>query len=296
MSMVRFLFLSMVLLLTTLASACSGGGDYVLPPKQTPALWLVEDLKSSGRAYVFGSVHMLPHGLDWITPRIRAAAADSDILITEIGGDAAPSGLFDVMASDEAVLPLQRRLQEQALVRAEILAAGAGLSEDDLDTTESWAAAIILTQAQSSDLAVTAEYGVETRLRELMTGKSVIGLETAQVQFERFDNLPHDAQDTMLRLSLRSSDTRAEFQAMLTAWLTGDLAAMEAQLADGMMANTELRAELLHRPNTLWANQIATRLTAGNRAFVAIGTAHLLGKHSVLAQLSAKGMRVTRVQ
>ncbi len=296
MQMVRFLFLCAVMAFTMATAACSGGGDYEVPAKQAPALWLVEDARSGGRAYIMGSVHMLPDGLDWVTPKLRAAAAKSNSLITEIGGDIAPSGLFDVMASDEPVESLARRLPAQDLARAELLASGAGVSEDDLDATESWASAIILTQAQSADLGVTTNFGVEAQLRELMAGKPIIGLETTQTQFDRFDALPNEAQDNMLRQSLRLTDPRAEFQSMLTAWLIGDLAALEAQLADGMMADATLRAALLHRPNTLWAEKIAVQIRAGKRPFVAIGTAHVLGEHSVLALLQAQGMVVTRLQ
>ena len=293
MQMLRFLFLCA---LTAMAAACSKAVDYDVPPRQAPALWMVEDADSGARGYIMGSVHMLPDGLDWTSSYIRTAAADSDLLITEIGSNFVQAGLFDVMASDEPVSPMDRRLDASGLARAEIFASGSGITEDELDTKESWAVAIILTRAQSADLGVTTEFGVEAQLRELMAGKPVIGLETAQTQLERFDALPNAAQDTMLRLSLRPTDPRADFQAMVTAWLTGDLATLEADMADGIMADKRLRVALLDEPNAAWAGQIATHIRAKKRPFIAIGTAHLLGEQSVLALLSAQGMTVSRVQ
>ena len=296
MDMVRFLFLCVVMALASLAAACSGGGDYDVPAKQAPALWLIEDPESGERAYIMGSVHMLPDGLDWVTPKLRKAAAESDILITEIGGQSASIQLINAMATDEAVPPLAQRLDETAFARAELLASGGGVSEEYLDKTESWSTALILTQAQSADLGVTTAFGVEDQLRDLMVGKPVIALETAKTQLERFDTLPNTAQDNLLYQSLQSTDPRAEFQAMLTAWLTGDFEALEGQLAEGWMADATLRDALLHRPNTIWAEKIAVQIRAGKRPFVAIGTAHLLGEQSVLALLQAQGMVVTRIQ
>ena len=293
MYMVRFLFLCAML---AMVAACSDAPEYDAPARQAPALWMVEDAETGAKGYLMGSVHMLPDGLDWVTPDIRAAAASSNVLITEIGDGAAPDGLFDTMGSDEKVPALERRLDKAAFARAELLASGAGLTEGDLDTTESWAAAILLSQAQSADLGITTHNGAETQLRLLMEGKQVQGLETAGSQLQRFDDLATATQDTMLRLSLSAADPRADFQAMLTAWLSGDLQALTAVSDKGMMADPALRAALLDAPNAQWAKVIAAHIRAGERPFIAIGSAHVLGEDSVLAHLARQGFIITRVQ
>ena len=296
MSMVRFLFLCLIMVAGLTIAACDSAPDYEVPPTQAPALWLVEDNAGDGKAYIIGSIHMLPDGLNWMTPKIHKAAADADMLITEIGNQTAPDGLFDVMASDEPVAPIAARLDKPLVNRAEQLATGAGLVEADLDSMESWAVAITLARAQSADLGLSADNGVEAALRQEMAGKPVTGLETARTQLERFDRLPDLAQAELLKRGLSPTDARADFQAMLTAWLKADLVALETQSANGFMADPILRAALLQEPNELWAKRIGGYIRAGQRPFVTIGSAHLLGENSVLAQLRGQGLVVTRIQ
>lgn len=293
MQMVRFLFLWLGLI--TLVG-CSQSPDYDIPKRQSPAIWMVENAKTGARGYVLGSVHMLPDGLDWTSGQIRMAAADSDVLITETGGGAVPDGYYDVMASDEPVGRLESRLNEVEFARAELLMTGAGLSEDDLQRTESWAIALILTRAQAADLGIATEFGVEAQLRSgLMRDKPHHGLETAKDQYQRFDALPDSAQAAMLRLSLRETNARADFQETLTAWLSGDVDALAAQTGKGMMADPALRMALLDAPNAQWANQIARHIDAGDRPFVVVGSAHVLGENNVLTHLARQGFLITRI-
>src|SRR6185295_3401151 len=49
-----------------------------------PAIWLLED--GDTKIYLFGTVHILPHGFRWRSPRFDAIARSADELVLEIAG------------------------------------------------------------------------------------------------------------------------------------------------------------------------------------------------------------------
>ena len=56
-----------------------------------PALWVVQGAKA--KVYLFGTIHVLKPGVDWVTPAIDSALAASDDLWLEV-----PENLNDVSA------------------------------------------------------------------------------------------------------------------------------------------------------------------------------------------------------
>jgi len=57
----------------------------------------------------------------------------------------------------------------------------------------------------------------------------------------------------------------------------------------------DARDELLVRRNARWLPLLERQLASGRRVFVAVGVGHLLGADGLVAQLGARGFRVTRV-
>ena len=298
MHLVRFLFLCAV---AAFVAACSGGPDYVVPPKQAPALWLVEDVDSGGRAFIMGSVHMLPDGLDWVTPKMEGALRQCASFVTEIGNTgnrAMANNSWLEKAQDEAVPPLAERLRSNPEA-IHLIPGGFEKARVFYNKSESWAIALVLTSTLSEGLDIGAENGVEAVLTKHFKkrGISVIGLETAQDQFARFDALPADAQDRLLVTSLMSApDARAQYQALLTAWLTGDLDALATISDTGIRQHKALHNTLILEPNRKWSLQIGDQIRESAKPCIAIGSAHLLGEDSVLTLLKAQGMTVTRIQ
>ena len=47
-----------------------------------PALWQLSDEDTT--IYLFGTVHVLPDGINWFDPRVERAFAASDTLVTEV--------------------------------------------------------------------------------------------------------------------------------------------------------------------------------------------------------------------
>ena len=86
-----------------------------------------------------------------------------------------------------------------------------------------------------------------------------------------------------------------DYEAMVNAWLSGDLDRLENR-PDSPFAEPAIRAAILTEPNRKWARAIGAMLRQGQKPFVAVGTAHLVGKDSLVDMLAAQGLTVERIQ
>ena len=265
------------------------------PPKPAPALWDVTG-EDGGRAYIFGTVHSLPAGYEWTTPALNAAFAGSDELLVEVDlaakGKAIPA-LFKNLAHTPGLPPLTHRLPEKDRAALEQALAGKGLSDRDFTDTESWAAAIQLSNAYDDD---TGD-GVDMALLKGAKGKRIVELEGAEKQLRLFDAMPEQEQRDLLAAVAREAlEGDSKSDARLQSWLRGDVNALTKETRQGMLADPELRQALLVGRNQDWAKRIAAGMAKGKTLFVAVGAAHTVGPEGLAALLEAKGFAVKRVQ
>ncbi len=68
-----------------------------------PAMWKVADEDTT--IYLFGTVHILPQGIDWYDTTIATALEGSDMIVTEIPMDPASEAAMGQLAQTKGVLP-----------------------------------------------------------------------------------------------------------------------------------------------------------------------------------------------
>ncbi len=262
-----------------------------------PALWRVE--KDGLSATLFGTIHVLPDGTRWETPRIEEAVGRSDRLVLEVAGigdDDSAGRTFAAMGQSPGLPPISARVpaQERADLRA--LMGRSGMSEAQMSRFESWAAAMLLSTVVQADLKLHDGSGVEPALtgRFRQDGKPIAGLETVADQFGAFDRLPEAAQRTFLtRTVIDAREARSQYDVMLKAWLTGDVERIAAEFVKEIAPQPQLLGPLLTERNHVWAERIAAMR---GRPFIAVGAGHLAGQDNVIALLAARGYRVDRLQ
>lgn len=286
-------------------SACQAAprADYNFTSARKPALWRVTDPVDGNSGYLFGTIHMLPEGIDWQTPPLVRALAATDRLVKELaasdkgvalGSDA--SGAFD-----ELVPPLAERLSDEEYERLKELAAKQSLDVETLDRWESWALALLLARSRDDDLALDTGQGVDAVLQKRFQGSSrlIVSLDRASDQLARFDALPDPTQIRLLRLSLSDaasdSDLESEFEAMVNDWLSGKIE-NSVRSENGPLADPVVWRALIVEPNRDWAMQIGRIMRSGGSPFVAVGAAHLQGDDGIVALLKAQGLLVERIQ
>lgn len=267
------------------------------PEQASPALWQVESPKGE-QAFLFGTIHALERPALWRSVKVDAAMKASDRIVVEVSAladGARMTGIFKRLSTTPNLPPLSQRVAPALREQLEQLMARGGFREAQFAQTESWAAALMLARAGADGR--DSEYGIDRAVLQAKEDKTVVELEGAEGQLGLFDTLPEKEQRDLLEAVIRDAGAlETETADLSEAWRKGDIAAIERETHRGLLADPELRAALFTNRNRRWAEQIAAMMAAGEKPFVAVGTAHLAGSEGLPAMLEARGYKVVRVQ
>ena len=268
------------------------------PIAARPGLWKVADHDTT--IYLFGTIHLLPEGIDWFHGPIANAFDHSDLLLTELPDVA--SG--DVMAAvmKYGTLPqgqsLRARMSDEQRGKYEAALASLGLPKSMFDRNKPWMAAITLPLIKLQKAGFNPEQGVENQLaqRNKALGHPREGLETIDFQFGAFNSLSEAEQMGYLMEVIDAlPQIDGAIKSMVATWARGD--------ADGLasLLNAEedipaLAEALIYSRNRTWAGWIEQRLKQPGTVFIAVGAGHLAGKDSVQQVLAKHGVKAARVQ
>ncbi|VVT16898.1 TraB/GumN family protein [Erythrobacter sp. EC-HK427] len=279
-----------------------------------PALWVAQDEDTT--IYLFGTVHVLPEGLDWLQPTVAEALASSDQFVSEI--DTSQIAQFDP-ASGEAPSPeamefiqLQMSLAtlqgEQSLRelmtdenRAEYEAAMADLELPvaAFDRFEPWFVSFVMMQQSMMRAGYDPNDGVEMVLDTMIDGKERAALETVEQQLGFFDTMPIESQLDFLDAGIEGwndfENIDGVFQQMVTEWISGDAEGLAAILNE-QMDDPIVYDIILSRRNEAWAGWIDDRMDQPGTVFIAVGAGHLAGEYTVQDFLAERGIMTERVE
>ncbi|WP_245647722.1 TraB/GumN family protein [Novosphingobium lentum] len=268
------------------------------PVPMHPALWKVSDADTT--IYLFGTIHVLRPGLDWLNGPLAKAVDASDELVTEItdptGTGTQAAVLSRAMLPDNTslrmLMPPEKRGPYEALMTR------IGLKPEALDRFKPWYASVVLSSLPLLRAGMDPHSGAEAALDARVTAAKHphTGLETVDYQLGLFDSLPQDAQLALLDSVVTDYDTVApQIDLLIGDWGRGDAdglaTAMNADMDDPRLVETLLKGR-----NRNWAKWIEARLGRPGTVFVAVGAGHLAGSGSVQDQLAKAGIKVTRVQ
>lgn len=280
------------------AAGCATAQGSVAADAARPALWKVADEDTT--IYLFGTIHLLPEGLEWQTPKLRQALARSDELVIEaVLGDDPRSQAQAMMklGMSPGLPPLAERVPADKRDALNKMIKDAGIPAAALDRLETWAAGLTLLAVSFQRMGLKADAGVEKTLEASAGDKPVRGLETIEQQLGYFDGLSEAAQRAFLVGVLDDPKAaRAEFAGMLDAWRRGDVAKIAETFDSELTMSPELREVLMTRRNRAWAEWIDKRMDQPGTVMVAVGAGHLAGRESVQEMLRAKGITAERVQ
>lgn len=268
------------------------------PAKAYPALWKVADEDTT--IYLFGTVHILPKGVDWYGGPVSRAFEQSRELVTEIA-ETKPQEI-NAIIDGRARLPKGQTLrgllsaEERAAYEARL--ASLRLPANAFDVYEPWYASILLSSlplaAKGYDGANGVEVALDARARAL--GHPRRALETAEYQIGLFDSLPLEMQRRYLTEVVEHLPrASADIDAMIAAWERGDAERL-AELMNAEEDDEALMELLLISRNRAWAGWIKQRMDKPGTVFVAVGAGHLAGPGSVQDQLARHGISSQRVQ
>ncbi|MGI9330093.1 MAG: TraB/GumN family protein [Gammaproteobacteria bacterium] len=264
-------------------------------------LWELEDTR--GQVRLLGSIHFL-RASDYPLPEaMEQAYNEADVLVMELDMDDLDPMQGQVIVAQLAIDPQGRDL-EALLGQRDFAKAKAGAAEldiplDMLRPFEPWFAALQITQMRLQQLGLDPNLGLEQhwsqRARE--DAKPVRGLETLADQLGTLDSMPPRAQKNFLLSTIEEAgDAQILIDATLDAWRNGDLDTLERETTRSLADQPQVYQRLLVDRNQAWTVQIKELAEDGGNYLIVVGSAHLLGKDSVLVMLEEAGYPSRRLE
>ena len=265
--------------------------------RAAPPVWTVRGPR--GVITLFGSVHMLPPGLDWRSPALDAALAGADSLWFELPIDDATNAAAVRLTTSRARLPAGDTLwahltpaQRERLHRA---ATALGVSADALTPLRPWMAELVLSLADARRAGAVADAGVEGRIQAaappaarrmaLETVEDQVAVLTGGTLAEQVTSLDETARETV--------DDPGLYERTVREWLEADLPGLDRDDIAPLrrVAPSAWRRLILDR-NRRWARTLERLARRPGKAVVVVGVGHLVGDDGVPAMLRARGLTV----
>jgi uncharacterized protein len=263
-----------------------------------PAVWEVRNGDSS--LFIMGSVHLLRPDANWLHPELERRFDEASLLVLEVADLREAQAVTMRLIQEHGFYPpgqsLADELEPQTFERALAMAQRLGARPEEFARMRPWLAGILLTQLWAASHGYDPGFGVDLYLnhRAATTGKPVAGLETIEEQMGiLIEGLGGDAQSVMEQ-TLAQLEDEAYIDALVDAWLVGDMDALERLMHEAFADYPEAYEVLIAERNRRWIGQIETILADTDSGFVVVGAAHLVGPENVLELLEGRGLSVAR--
>ena len=262
-----------------------------------PPLWTV--CARHATLILFGSIHLLPPGLDWEPPALAAALARADEVWFELPINDVTSGEAQRLALAHGLLPkgdsLFKHLSAGEMTRLAEAGGKVGIPPRFLAPMRPWMAEVTLSLAQDAQAGAVAGQGVEQQLSlQAPATAHRRSFETAGQQISFLASAPMADQIASLDETLGEiADDPDIYQRVVRTWMAGDLAGLKKDALDSLAkVSPTLYRRLIVDRNRRWADTLTRRLAGEGVIVVVVGTGHLLGPQGVPALLRARGFTV----
>jgi uncharacterized protein YbaP (TraB family) len=249
--------------------------------------------------FLLGSVHLLSAEASTLPPAVDSAFERAKTVAFETSFDSLQLRAMEMMT--------RGRYQNGATLRSSLSPAGAarldtvlksyGLKVEQVDGFKPWFVSMLLMQTVMQRAHFEAKYGVDMQLnaRAHSANKSIVGLESVEMQLGMFDSLSPAEQETMVLKSSGPDSSSRVLMKIKDAWMTGDVGALDDLLNQGLKDVPTLFAKLVSDRNAAWLPKIEQMMKTGDDALIVVGAGHLVGKKGVVEMLRAKGYAVDQL-
>jgi uncharacterized protein len=260
-------------------------------------MWVVSDADS--QLVLFGSVHVLPPGLDWTPPTLVRALHEADDVWFELPVGPQTDVEVAQLAAAKGYLPAGQRLSgllsTQAAARLARVCQTYGLAAPLLEQFQPWMAEVVLAGAAYRAAGADAESGVEKALAAQAPPQATRrAFETPAQQIALFSGGPLAEQVASLEESLEELETDPQaYKDLVAAWMAADLSGLDKDALEPLReASPALYARMVTARNDAWTRTLDQRLKEAGRTVVVVGVGHLVGPDGLPARLRALGYSV----
>ncbi len=262
-----------------------------------PPVWVAHGPHST--LLLFGSVHLLPEGLDWEPPELAEALTRASELWFELPVDQATGVEAARLAERRGAWPpgdrLANHLTADQQARLSRVAQSLGLDPKAIDRMRPWLAEVTLSLADDERAGAVASRGVELQVQEFAPPTARRrSLETARQQIGFLADAAPADQLASLDQALHEIEARpGSYRQVVAEWMAGDLAGLDADALEPLRrASPRMYARLISQRNRRWADVLERRLAQPGVTVVIVGMGHLVGPGGAPALLRARGVRV----
>jgi len=252
-----------------------------------------------GVVYLVGSVHLLSKDFYPLNPAIEAAYKDADLLVEEVDMadmlDPTAQMGFLTRGMLPSATPLDKVISASTYGLVTKRAADLGLPAEPFKLLKPWLVALMLVQTEWQKAGFDPELGLDKHFydKAKAEGKTTQGLETADYQISRLDDMTMEQQEHLLSESLKDLDAeKANMARLVESWRAGDAPGVERIVLSELKQEPLIYQRLLVERNRNWIPKIEALFARPRHALVVVGAAHLVGPDGLITMLRAKGYTV----
>jgi uncharacterized protein len=288
----NFLLLAAFLLSTPLYQGHAGQASLAKP--KLP-FYRITRAGSEDTSYLFGTLHLLEGSYVDTLPKVMAALRQADVVVGELVLDSSTAGdalqsLMDGPPLDSLLTKSQYSMVSEA-VKTYSLAPMILLNNAEPVIVYSMVLEGMYEKEHPENhvTGIPMDLFFEEEAKD--SGKSVIGLESADDQEQVLDSIPMDEQvDELIDLAQHPKDAMKQMDSMLADYRAGKITEILDDPSFGSFSPDEM-ASLLYDRNKKWLQTLPAILDH-NRAFIAVGAGHLVDKHGLVEGLRKLGYEV----
>lgn len=266
-------------------------------------LWKISGNNSKRDSYLFGTHHVAPTWLIDSVPSMRSAIELADVVIGEMDMMQAQEDIALKLApmmmapSDSTLNKVMTAQQLDSLDNVLRKYTGGQFSVDMVIPLKP--AAVTLQIAAMQNMVAFPEFDgtdqLDTKIQQVAVemGKPIRGFETAEQQISMLMSEPISIQaEALIKAVREDSDAIEKAKLLAQAYLNQDIDTIAKFISEEM--DSEGTEKLLTDRNKDWLKQLSEILPK-EKAFVAVGVGHLVGKEGLIQQLKKLGYTVQPV-
>lgn len=293
-TLARCLFACGIAALALVAAGTAAARDTA----DAPALWKIDGPK--GDIYLFGSVHLLPKGVNWRTPALEAALGEAEVVVFEINIEESKNvANMQQLIAKLGLLPpgqtLRKLLAPEGRAKYERVLGILGIPAVGLDPFRPWLASLTIGVQWIVSKGFDPNSGVDDKIwtAAKAAGKTLAHLESIEGQLGVFAGLTRDQEIEYLLITVdQIGEAPQMLENLVAAWRKGETEKLDKLLNADMDNLPALRDRVLKDRHEKWLPQIEAMIADGRTHLIVVGTAHLVGKGSIIAMLREKGIKV----
>lgn len=296
--------------LAVLVVGCAAPEPLVLPPRpdipfDQGRIWQI-DGEGLAPSYVFGTYHISDPRVIDIPLAVEDAFVSAEIAAFEYdyGPDAEKFEVEAEMVKLPEGTTLRSIVGNGTFGKLQFIIEGDGWTpRNDLKPWVMWdilggpRAGFYTSDDESLRNRPVLDDWLQTRARD--EGKTVVGLETQEEGFRKYDTIPMAMQAELLRATVDNYHSRRAGAPTVQYYLDGDMAMLQAFWQESLSwyapeVAAMLDFRILTNRNRIMVERMQPLMKKGS-TFVAVGAGHMPGEEGVLRMLEREGFTVTRL-